>query len=78
MKQSETTHFTVFMRIFHAFCLVFAEIGLCGNDNGKFQVLFMAEQTTFNDYGGAKKSASRNTPPATRLCFEAYRVAVIL
>lgn len=76
MKRSETTHSTAFTRIFHAFRLVFAEIGLCGNDDGKLQVHFVVEQTTHNNYGGAKKTVSRNIPPATRLCFMACRMAV--
>jgi len=75
MKQNETTHFAAFTRIFHVFCLVFAEIGLCGNDDGKFQVHFVAEQPTHTRHRYEKKSASRNTPPATRLCLGACRVA---
>jgi len=55
--------FAAFMQKFRVFHSVFAEISLHGNDNGEFQVHFVAEQTTQNGYRGAKKSASRNIPP---------------
>ena len=76
LKQRKTNHFTVFTRIFRAFCSVFAEITLFGNDNGEFTHDFVAEQTTHTRHRCENKSASRNIPPATRLCFEACRVAV--
>ena len=76
MKRSETKHFAAFTRIFHAFLSVFAEITLFGNDNGEFTRDFVAEQTTHTLHRCKNKSASRNIPPATRLCFEACRVAV--
>ena len=74
-KQRKTNRFTALSRIFHAFRSVFAEISLCGNDNGEFQHDFVAEQTTHTRHRCKNKSASRNIPPATRICFEACRMA---
>ena len=42
-KQTKTTHYASFARIFCAFRSVFAEITLFGNDNGEFQHDFVAE-----------------------------------
>lgn len=75
LKQLKTNHPAAFTRIFCAFPPVFAEITLFGNDNGEFAHDFVAEQTTHTRHRCKNKSASRNTPPATRLCFEACRVA---
>ena len=75
-KRRKADRFTALSRIFHAFRSVFAEISLCGNDNGEFAHDFVAEQTTHTRHRCKNKSASRNIPPATRLCFEARRVAV--
>ena len=75
-KRMKSNHFTAFSRKFHAFHSVFAEISLCGNDNGEFTHDFVAEQPTHTRHRCKNKSASRNIPPATRLCFMACRVAV--
>ena len=48
---------------------------LVGNDNGEFAHDFVAEQTTHTRHRCKNKSASHNIPPATRICFEACRVA---
>ena len=53
------------MRIFCVFRSVFAELTLFGNDNGEFQVHFVAEQTTQKRNGVCKTFFSRNIP-ATR------------
>ena len=76
VKTNKTNHSTVFARIFHAFCSVFVEIYLFGNDNGEYSHHFLAEQTTHTRHRCKNKSASRNIPPATRLCFMACRMAV--
>ena len=62
-KRTKTNHFPAFSRIFRAFHSVFAEISLCGNDNGEFTHDFVAEQTTHTRHRCKNKSASRNIPP---------------
>ena len=62
-KRTKTNHFSAFSRIFHAFRSVFAEISLCGNDNGEFTHDFVAEQTTHTRHRCKNKSASPNIPP---------------
>ena len=75
LKQLKTNHSAAFTRIFCAFRPVFAEITLFGNDNGEFAHDFVAEQTTHTRHRCKNKSASRNIPPATRLCIGACRLA---
>lgn len=75
-KRMKTNRSAMFSQKFRAFRSVFAEISLCGNDNGEFIHDFVAEQTTHPRHRCKNKSASRNIPPATRLCFMACRMAV--